>query len=65
MFALCEEMPMKRLRHDQRPLWEPWFDWQDLPDDVRQHVLDLLTALYLETVNSPNWEPETDDSSDH
>lgn len=55
---------MKRSRHDQRPLWEPWFDWQDLPDDVRQHMLDLPTALYLETVNSPNWEPETDDSSD-
>ena len=54
---------MKRPTYDQRPLFDPWFDWQELPDDVGQHVLDVLTALYLETLDSPNWELETDDSS--
>ena len=23
--------------HDQRPLFDPWFAWQELPDDIRQH----------------------------
>ena len=56
---------MKHPVHDQRPLFDPWFDWQALPDDDRQHVLDVLTALYLETVDASYLEPETDDSSDH
>ena len=54
---------MKRSTHDQRPLWEPWLAWQELPEVVRQHALDVLTALYLETVDSPPLEAETDDSS--
>jgi hypothetical protein len=56
---------MNRPTHDQRPLFDPWFAWQDLPDGIRQHALDVLTALYLETVDSSNLEPITDDSSDH
>lgn len=55
---------MNRSPHDQRPLFDPWFAWQELPDAVRQYALDVLTALYLETVDPPNLEPETDDSSD-
>lgn len=55
---------MKRSTHDQRPLLDPWLDWQELPDAVRQHALDVLTALYLQTVHSSNWEPENDESSD-
>ena len=55
---------MNRLPYDRRPLFAPWFAWQELPEDVRQHALDVLTALYLETVASPNLEPENDDSSD-
>ncbi len=52
--------------HDQRPLLEPWFAWQELPDDVRQHALDVLTAFYLETVHEHNLESKTDDNStDH
>jgi len=51
---------MPRPTHDQRPLLEPWLAWQQLPDDVRQRVLDVLTAFYLETVHS---ESKTDDSS--
>jgi hypothetical protein len=56
---------MNRPTHDQRPLLDPWFAWQELPDAVRQHALDVLTALYLESVDSPNLETETDDSSEH
>jgi hypothetical protein len=55
---------MKRSTYDLRPLFDPWLTWQELPDVVRQHALDVLTALYLETVDSPDLEPETDDSSD-
>ena len=56
---------MKRLSRDQRPLFDPWLDWQELSDAVRHHVLDVLTALYLETVDAPNLETKTDDSSHH
>lgn len=55
---------MKRPARDQRPLLDPWFAWKELPDDIRQQTLDVLTALYLETVDSPKPEAETDDSSD-
>jgi hypothetical protein len=51
--------------HDQRPLFDPWLAWQELPEVVRQHALEVLTALALETVDAPNLEPETDDSSAH
>ena len=52
---------MNRLPHDQRPLFDPWFAWQDLPEPVRQHVLEVLTALYLETVDAPNLESKNDE----
>jgi len=56
---------MPRPTHDQRPLLEP-FAWLQLPDDVREQALDVLTAFYFETVHKPNWESKTDDdSSDH
>lgn len=54
---------MKRPTRDQRPLLDPWFAWKELPDAIRQHALDVLTALYLETVDSANPETETDESS--
>lgn len=57
---------MPRPNHDQRPLLEPWHAWQQLPDEVRQHALDVLTTLYLETVHEHNLESETDDhATDH
>jgi len=56
---------MKRPAYDQRPLFDPWFDWQALPQEIRQRVLDVLTALYLETVDSPDGKENTDDASDH
>ena len=54
---------MRHPTRDQRPLFDPWFAWQELPDATRQHALDVLTALYLETVDSPNSENGTDDSA--
>ena len=55
---------MDRPPHDHRPLLDPWFAWQELPHAVRQHALDLLTALSLEIVDPPNLEMETHDSTD-
>lgn len=52
---------MNRLPHDQRPLFDPWFAWRELPDAVRQHALDVLMALYLETV--ADLDSENDDST--
>lgn len=56
---------MNRRSHDQRPLFDPWLDWHELSDAVREHVLEVLTALYLTTIDSPNLETMTDDSSDY
>ena len=51
--------------HDQRPLFDPWLAWQELPEVVRQQALEVLTALALETVDTPPLETETDDPSAH
>lgn len=48
---------------EQMPLLDPWFAWKELPDAVRQQTLDVLTAIYLETVHSSDSETQTDDSS--
>jgi hypothetical protein len=57
---------MSRSPSQLRPLLEPWFPWQQLPDDVRQRALDVLTALYLETVSEHKLESKSDDNStDH
>lgn len=57
---------MKRAVSDRLPLFEPWLTWEQLPEATCQHALDVLTALYLETVSSPpNLEPHEDDSIDH
>jgi len=56
---------MPRSTHEPRPLLGPWFPWQQLPEDVREHALDVLTALYLETVDEHNLELTTDDDSSH
>jgi len=50
--------------YDQRPLFDPWFAWQELPETDRQHALDVLTAIYLETVDPPHLEPQTNDPSE-
>jgi hypothetical protein len=54
---------MKRSTSDVRPLFDPWLTWQELPDAVRQHALDVLTALYLSTVEPQDQEHETHDPS--
>ena len=59
VFAFCQERSMKRPAHDRWPLFGPWFDWQTLPEEIRQRVLDVLTALCLETVDSPDGEVKT------
>lgn len=56
---------MKRPTRDLRPLFDPWLAWKELPDADRQHALDVLTALYLETIDAPYLEPGNDDSSTH
>lgn len=54
---------MKRSPHDQRPLFDVWFAWQQLPDDIRQQTLDVLTAIYLETIDPQTLETQYDDAS--
>ena len=44
---------MSKVAHTQRPLFDPWLDWNQLPDSVREQALDVLTALYLEIVDGP------------
>jgi hypothetical protein len=53
---------MNRHPCNQQSLFPPWFAWQELPDAVRRHALDVLTALYLETVDPLDSERDTDDS---
>jgi len=55
---------MNRSLHDQRPLFEPWFAWQELPNDVRQQALDMLAAICFEIVDSQILETENDDPSE-
>lgn len=54
---------MKRSTHDQRPLFDAWFAWHELPDHIRQQTLDVLTTIFLETVDSQNLETQEDDAS--
>jgi len=37
----------------RRPLFDPWLDWEQLPDAIRERALDVLTALYLHVVDAP------------
>ena len=57
---------MNRSTYGQRPLFQPSFAWLELPDDIRQQTLDVLTAIYLETVDPQDLEPEdNNDESQH
>jgi hypothetical protein len=57
---------MRRASSDRRPLFEPWLNWEQLPEATRHHALDILTALYLETVSlPPNLELQEDDATEH
>ena len=39
---------MSKATHVQRPLFDPWLAWEQLPDSAREQALDLLTAICLE-----------------
>jgi hypothetical protein len=44
---------MRKVAHTQRPLFDPWLAWRELPDSVREQALDVLTALCLEIIDVP------------
>jgi hypothetical protein len=44
---------MSKAALNQQPLFDPWLDWNQLPDSIREQALDVLTALYLEIVDGP------------
>ena len=50
---------------DQRPLFDAWLPWDDLPEPVRQQALDVLAALFLETIEHSRKEPNSDDTLHH
>jgi hypothetical protein len=65
MFHSGQEMPMARARADQRPLFDAWLPWDDLPEPVRQQALDVLAGLFLETIELSCMEPNSDDAHNH
>jgi len=55
---------MRKATHVQRPLFDPWLAWKQLPDSVREQALDVLTAICLEITDVPRiGEQTTHDSS--
>jgi hypothetical protein len=55
---------MSKRARAQRPLFDPWLDWNQLPDAVREQALDVLISLYLEFVDvSPIGEQTNPDTS--
>jgi len=56
---------MARVATDQRSLFNGWQPWEDFPEPVRQQALDLLAALYLESIEISPPEPNSDDTDNH
>ena len=56
---------MARVATDQRSLFNGWLAWEDFPEPVRQQALDLLAALYLESIEISPQEPKSDDTDNH
>jgi hypothetical protein len=58
---------MKRAACEKLPLLQPWLTWQKLPESVREHAIEVLTALCLEiaSLNNLPLEPEDHDQVDH
>ena len=56
---------MARVATDQRPLFPGWHPWEDFPEPVREQALDLLVALYLESIKISPQEPNSDDTDNH
>jgi len=50
---------------DQRLLWEPLIAWNQMPEDVREHALNVLTAMYIEFIKEHKTEIEYHDQSNN
>ena len=55
---------MSRQTLDQRPLFDAWLPWEQLPESVRQQALEVLTTFYLETLGLCCMEPDSQDEHD-
>lgn len=55
---------MTRQAPDQRPLFDAWLPWEQLPESVRRQALEVLTTLYLETLDLSRMEPDSQDAHD-
>lgn len=51
----------QQLTRDQRLLWEPLIAWNQMPEDVREHALNVLTAMYIEFIKEHKTEIEYHD----
>ena len=56
---------MARAADVQQPLFDAWLPWDDLPEPVRQQALDVLAALFLETIELSPKELHSDDAHNH
>jgi hypothetical protein len=57
---------MKRDPSEKLPLLEPWVNWSQLPESVRDRAVDVLIVLCLEIVSHPTvLEPNNHDQLDH
>ncbi len=48
-----------------RPLFDAWLPWEQLPDAVREQVLEVLTTFFLDCLDLSCMEPELDDPHDN
>jgi hypothetical protein len=58
---------MKLVPYEKLPLLQPWLNWAQLPESVRERALDVLTTLCLEIVSQQPvaLEPNDHDQLDH
>lgn len=54
---------MKRPFVERQPLFDAWLPWKELPEPVRQQVVELLANLYLNTLELSCEESDADDTS--
>ena len=52
-------MKRRKRRPRQLSLLEPRPRWSDLPDDIRQNVVDRLAQLLIQTLSSPSTTQES------
>lgn len=57
---------MKRLRCQKQPLLQPWLNWSQLPESVRERASEVLTVLCLEILSHETLlEPNDHDQFPH